>query len=129
MHLNPSFVRRFLVDTLIGAVLCGILATVAAFFGLETAHKVLIPLAFSAVLLGIAWRFGFAAGVLGSFVAAVIFAVFLFEPLGALQVTAGKAKASLMWMVLIGVPGSFYFAPTASELKRVAQQARQTRER
>jgi K+-sensing histidine kinase KdpD len=77
-----------------------------------------VPLAFTIVLLSIALLFGSRAGILGTVLAATIFAAFLFQPLGNLGVLDTSARSNLGWMLLIGVSFSFLFAPPTSRLHR-----------
>ncbi len=51
-----------------------------------------IPLAFIVVLFGLARWFGTAAGVLGSTIAAAIFALWLYAPLGSFNVASDEAR-------------------------------------
>lgn len=80
--------------------------------------RALVPLAFTIVLLLIAVLFGSRAGILGTVLAATIFAAFLFQPLGNLSVMDSSARSNLAWMLLIGVSFSFLFAPPTSGLHR-----------
>lgn len=80
--------------------------------------RTLVPLAFTIVLLLIAVLFGSRAGILGTVLAATIFAAFLFQPLGNLSVMDSSARSNLAWMLLIGVSFSFLFAPPTSGLHR-----------
>lgn len=80
--------------------------------------RALVPLAFTIVLLLIAVLFGSRAGILGTVLAATIFAAFLFQPLGKLSIMDNSARSNLAWMLLIGVSFSFLFAPPTSGLHR-----------
>lgn len=73
-----------------------------------------IPLIFIAILLVIAEIFGMRAGILGTIIAALIFAAFLFTPLGSLRVSSDTARANLGWMLLGGLAFSLLFAPPTS---------------
>lgn len=76
-----------------------------------------MPLAFSVFLLAIAVVFGMRAGVIGSVLAAVVFAAFLFSPIGSVRVSSETARSNLGWMLLIGVAFSFLFAPPTSSFR------------
>jgi K+-sensing histidine kinase KdpD len=76
------------------------------------------PLIFTAVLLVTAAIFGARAGILGTVLAALVFAGFLFGPLGSIQVANDSARANLGWMLLIGIGFSFLFAPPSSTIRR-----------
>ena len=107
-----------LMDAAIGGLIC-----VLAAVGLSAAAdghtwKNLVPLIFTAVLLLIAALLGARAGILGTLLAAVIFASFLFGPIGSIQVANESARANLGWMLLIGIGFSFLFAPPTSGMRR-----------
>src|SRR6185437_1126828 len=90
-------------DSLIGAALCAIGALAASSIASGHSWQSTVPLAFSVFLLAIAVLFGMRAGVIGSILAALVFAAFLFSPLGSVRVTSDAARANLGWMLLIGV--------------------------
>lgn len=107
-----------LMDAAVGGLIC-----VLAAVGLSAAAdghtwKNLVPLIFTAVLLLIAALLGARAGILGTLLAAVIFASFLFGPIGSIQVANESARANLGWMLLIGIGFSFLFAPPTSGMRR-----------
>ncbi|HEY1938032.1 MAG TPA: DUF4118 domain-containing protein [Candidatus Angelobacter sp.] len=106
------------MDAAVGGLIC-----VLAAVGLSAAAdghtwKNLVPLIFTAVLLLIAALLGARAGILGTLLAAVIFASFLFGPIGSIQVANESARANLGWMLLIGIGFSFLFAPPTSGMRR-----------
>lgn len=80
--------------------------------------EVWVPLAFSLVLLVIALWFGTRAGVLATLLAAVIFAVFLLNPLGSLRVAESTGRANLGWMLLAGLAFSLLLAPPTKSLRK-----------
>jgi K+-sensing histidine kinase KdpD len=107
-----------LMDTAIGGLLCALAA-----FGFSAAAgghtwMNLAPLIFTAVLLITAAIFGARAGILGTVLAALVFAGFLFGPVGSIQVANDSARANLGWMLLIGIGFSFLFAPPTSTIRR-----------
>ena len=73
-----------------------------------------IPLAFLAVVILVALRFGAMAGMLGSASAAVIFAFFLYCPAG-FGVEDPTARMNLAWLVLGGLACSYLLAPERPE--------------
>ncbi len=107
-----------MVDVAIGGALCS-LASVGMIAAAE-GHpwKNLAPLIFTVVLLATAVFFGARAGILGTVLAALFFATFLFGPTGSLTVTNDSARSNLGWMLLIGIGFSFLFAPPSSGLRR-----------
>jgi K+-sensing histidine kinase KdpD len=105
-------------DSLIGATLCAIAALVASSIAYGHSWETTVPLVFSLVLLIVAVIFGMRAGVFGSILAALVFAAFLFSPVGSVRVSSNAARSSLGWMLLIGVAFSFLFAPPTSTFRR-----------
>jgi K+-sensing histidine kinase KdpD len=107
-----------LMDAAIGGLLC-VLAAVGFSAAAEGhAWKNIAPLIFTSVLLLTAALFGARAGILGTVLAALVFAGFLFGPVGSIQVANESARANLGWMLLIGIGFSFLFAPPSSTLRR-----------
>lgn len=74
--------------------------------------RVFVPLAFVAVLVLIASRYGLVVAIIGSALTAIIFAHFLFSPLGNLQVESAAAKTNLAWMVLASIAVSYLLFPS-----------------
>lgn len=107
-----------LMDAAIGGVLGGIAAVVASTVAGGHAWKNIVPLVFTVVLLAIAALFGARAGILGTVLAALIFAAFLFGPTGSISVANESARNNLGWMLLIGIAFSFLFAPPTSGIRR-----------
>ena len=107
-----------LVDAAIGGLVCALAAV--AFSVAANGHewKTVAPLIFTSVLLLIAALFGARAGILGTVLAAMVFAGFLFGPVGSIHVADEAARANLGWMLLIGIGFSFLFAPPASTIRR-----------
>ena len=106
-----------LLDAAIGAAISGLSAIAAAAVAEGHPWKDMVPLVFTVVLLIIAGIFGFRAGVLGTVLAALVFAAF-FSPTGSLGVASDAARSNLGWMLLIGIVFSFLFAPPTSGLRR-----------
>jgi K+-sensing histidine kinase KdpD len=107
-----------LMDAAIGGLVCALAAV--GFSAAAEGHpwKNLVPLMFTGVLLLIAALLGVRAGILGTLLAAVVFASFLFGPVGSIQVANESARANLGWMLLIGIGFSFLFAPPTSGIRR-----------
>ena len=106
------------IDAAIGAALCVISAVVVCIVASGHTWKTLVPLMFTVVLLLNARLFGTRAGLLGTVLAALVFAGWLFSPAGSLQVASEPARANLSWMLLIGIGFSFLFAPPTSGFRR-----------
>jgi K+-sensing histidine kinase KdpD len=107
-----------LINAAIGAAISGVAAIVASALAQGHPWKDLVPLLFVIVLLVIAGLFGARAGIIGTVLAALIFASFLFAPSGSISVASDSARANLGWMLLIGIVFSFLFAPPTSGLRR-----------
>ena len=108
---------RQIVESLIGAVLCGIAASGMTVVAIGRSWEASVPLIFVAILLGISAIFGARAGILGSILAGAIFAAFLFQPSGSIHVNSDAARTNLAWMLMLGISFSFLFAPS-SRLRR-----------
>lgn len=105
-------------DPIVGALLCGASAGVATLVAGHSTWRVCVPLVFTLVLLLISLIFGARAGIIGTLLAAVVFAAFLFPPLGNISVMDNGARSNIAWMLLIGFAFSFLFAPPTSGLRR-----------
>ena len=104
--------------TLAGSFLCFVAALVTAAFANGRAWRADVPLLYSVVLLITALLFGSRAGVIGTVLSALVFATYLFNPLGNLRVASDAARSNLGWMLMIGIAFSFLFAPQKSSLRR-----------
>jgi len=109
---------RQMVDAGIGGLLCAIAAVGVTAGSAGRSWEVWAPLAFVVVLLLIAAVFGAPAGILGTILAAIIFANFLFTPLGSIHVGSQAARGNLAWMLLVGISYAFLFAPSNSAFRR-----------
>ncbi|HEY1528749.1 MAG TPA: DUF4118 domain-containing protein [Candidatus Angelobacter sp.] len=107
-----------LMDTAIGGLVCALAAVCLSAAAEGHAWNNLAPLVFTVVLLVIAAVFGARAGILGTVLAALIFAGFLFGPVGSIQIANDSARSNLGWMLLIGIGFSFLFAPPTSGIRR-----------
>lgn len=96
----------------IGALLCAILAAAVALMGENKPGKSVLPIWFLAVLMVAVFVFGSLAGILGTILSGIIFATYLFEPLGRLAVHETIQKNNLMWMVVIGLALSLFGRPS-----------------
>jgi K+-sensing histidine kinase KdpD len=105
-------------DALIGSLVCALGAGAASLIAGGYHWRVFVPLIFTFVLLLVALLFGARAGILGTLLAAMVFAAFLFQPLGRLHVVDNAARANLGWMLIIGMSFSFLFAPPDSGFRR-----------
>src|SRR5579859_2785581 len=74
-----------LMDAAIGAAITGLTAVGATLVAEAHPWKNLVPLFFTIVLLLVAALFGVRAGVIGTVLAALVFAAFLLSPTGSLN--------------------------------------------
>ena len=94
----------------------GLLLSLAAAFmvaGLfsHSELRLFVPLGFVFVLIVLAARFGLMVSVLGSLVAAVVFAHRLFPPLGSVGVEHTAVRENLGWMILAAIALSYLLFP------------------
>jgi K+-sensing histidine kinase KdpD len=101
-------------EFLVGGLVCALAALAASALAAGHSWQAWIPLLFSAILFLTALIFGAKAGLLGSVLAAVVFAMFLFSPIGKISVADQTARTNLGWMILTGIAFSFLFAPPRS---------------
>jgi K+-sensing histidine kinase KdpD len=104
--------------TLAGALACFMAAILTAVLASGRAWRADVPLLFTVVLLVASLLFGSRAGVIGTVLAALVFATYLFNPLGNLRVASDAARSNLGWMLMIGIAFSFLFAPAKPFLRR-----------
>lgn len=106
------------VDVIAGGAICATAAALASLIARGYHWRTIVPLVFTAVLLLVAFIFGSRAGLAGTAVAGVIFAMLLFHPLGRLGVSDDGARTNLGWMLMIGIGFSLLFAPPSSGLRQ-----------
>jgi K+-sensing histidine kinase KdpD len=94
------------VNLLVGTLSCAAAAASLIPFFRESSFKAFLPLLFLTIIVLIAIRFGNLAGILGTVVAAFLFAVFLFQPRQRLGVKDSTERSNLIWMVVGGVAAS-----------------------
>jgi K+-sensing histidine kinase KdpD len=93
--------------TLIGVMICAGSAGLMSFIFHGRGSRILLPVAFLAVVLLVSVRCGVAAGILGSTIGALIFATLLYAPLGSPLVANKAARSTLAWIVLGGLSISY----------------------
>jgi len=93
------------------SVLCAI--AIALIFS-QTHWKLAAPFLFAALLVVLAGRFGAMVSVVGSLLAAMIFALILFSPVHSLRVENESERATLAWMILLSVSLSYLLFPSRS---------------
>ncbi len=95
----------------VGVVLSTIAAFATARVFVNRPTRVFIPFAFIVVLIVLARTYGVLTSVIGSAITAVIFARFMYPPLGTLGVDSEVAKANLGWMMLCAITISYLLFP------------------
>jgi K+-sensing histidine kinase KdpD len=103
------------LNALIGCLACAICATLLILVTRGTPYRPMIPLFFIAVIVAVALRFGMIAVTLGSVLATMLFAYFLFTPIGSFRVQKGEARTNLVWMLLVGVPVGYFAWSTRAD--------------
>jgi K+-sensing histidine kinase KdpD len=86
-------------------------ALIAAGLFSHSAFRIFVPLGFVVVLLALAARFGVMVSVLGSLLAALVFAQRLYAPTGSVGVEQLAARENLAWMILAAVALSYLLFP------------------
>ena len=77
-------------------------------------NKGFVPLVFIAVLILLAYRYGLLVSVIGSAMSALIFARFLYAPVGDFGIENAAAKTNLGWMILGAVCVSYLLLPPSN---------------
>lgn len=118
--LDPQRYPRsiFIIDTAIGAAMCGIAAAALSLLLANVPGKPLLPLLFIIVLVAAALRYGVLSAILGSVMATMIFAYFLFVPVGSFTVKKGDARNNLAWMVVVGIPAAYFAWSTKADAQQ-----------
>jgi len=86
---------------------CAWSAALLTFVFRDLNSKAIVPIAFLAIVILVSMRCGIASGVLGSAIAALIFATFLYAPLGSPQIANKTARSNIAWLVLGGLSVSY----------------------
>jgi K+-sensing histidine kinase KdpD len=97
--------------TLTGLFLTLAAALIAAGLFSHSSFRLFVPFGFVFILIVLAARFGLIVSVLGSLVAAIVFAYRLYPPLGSLHAEQATARESLAWMILAAVALSYLLFP------------------
>lgn len=100
--LLPSCRLRQWGTCSLGTIACTIVAAGLIPIFNSSSLKSFLPLIFLLIIGLVAFRFGRAAGVLGTLASAFLFADYLFEPEG-LAVADPVAREHLIWMMIIGI--------------------------
>jgi K+-sensing histidine kinase KdpD len=100
------------LNVALGTVLSAILALLASVLCSRSNLRGLLPLAFMAVVLVLARRFGVTVSLTGSIAAAIVFAITLFAPARSIRIVDADARMSLGWMILGSVALSYLLYPS-----------------
>jgi K+-sensing histidine kinase KdpD len=76
--------------------------------------RYVVPFAFLIVVLALGAIYGRTVGILGSVIAALIFARFLYEPIGSVWIDQRAARSNIAWMLLTGVSLSYLLLPASA---------------
>ncbi|HTC94804.1 MAG TPA: DUF4118 domain-containing protein [Terriglobales bacterium] len=91
------------LDLVLGIGLCTAAASTLCLFLEKSPAKASAPIYFLVIVSLVAFRFGALAGMLGTIMAAAIFALFLFEPLRSLAVHNAHERNNLIYLIVFGV--------------------------
>lgn len=114
MHLT---LKRSLTTGL-GIVVCAWSAALLSLVFHGRQGKLLAPILLLVVVAMVAIRCGVVAGVVGSITAALIFAVYLYQPLGTPLISNNDARANLSWLVLGGLAFSYLLGQSSGGRER-----------
>lgn len=95
-----------------------VIASALIFLVRGTHRSMLVPIVFIVVIVLCARYFGLIAGILGSVVATIMFALFLFEPYGSLHVADHQALSNLGLLLFAGIALSYANAEDEEKIVR-----------
>jgi len=101
----------YTLQSTIGVAVSALCAIAVALVFSRTHWKLAAPFFFAAVLVLLASRFGAMVSILGSLLAAAIFAFLLFSPRHSFHVENEAERATLAWMILLSVSASYLLFP------------------
>jgi K+-sensing histidine kinase KdpD len=113
---SPRLLRALKPVALVGA--CGFAAWLVAFIAQDRSWRGIVPFAFLLVVWLAGLLGGRTVGILGSVVAALVFATQLYRPLGSVAVHDDSARSNLAWMLLAGIVMSYLLLPAATDRPR-----------
>lgn len=116
-HHRNSMKTKWLytLQSTLGIAVSALCAIAVALVFARSPWKLVAPFLFAAVLVLLASRFGALVSVVGSLLAALIFAYLLFAPMHSLQVENEGERASLAWMILLSISASYLLFPSRSD--------------
>jgi K+-sensing histidine kinase KdpD len=95
MRVIPRLVRFF-----VGVFICVVFALIAGIVFQHHNVDRALPLFFILLVVPVTIKFGPAAAIVGTILAAAIFAIWVFPPLGSFGVVDSAARSNLAWMIL-----------------------------
>jgi K+-sensing histidine kinase KdpD len=105
----------YTLQSTIGVAVSALCAIGVALIFSRTHWKLAAPFLFAAVLVLLASRFGAMVSVVGSLIAAMIFALLLFSPAHSLHIEDESERATLAWMILLSVSASYLLFPSRTD--------------
>lgn len=114
VYSRRGMLRRVL-QPVAGLILCSLLAAASAILFRQSSFRKWIPLLFLLFVVLVSKLLGRLAGVLGTCIAALIFAIFLFSPVGSWVVVDESARNTLGWMTLAGMVISHFLGRDLAE--------------
>jgi K+-sensing histidine kinase KdpD len=111
-HLRPY------LKTLLGVLICAWSAALMSFIFQGRSSRFILPVVFLGIVFLVSNRYGVSAGLLGSAVAALIFATFLYAPVGSPLIADKTARSTLGWLVLGGLTISYLLGSTTGGHER-----------
>lgn len=96
-------------------LLCAVAAWVVTLVKWEAPQQEIIPFVFLVFVLLLGALFGRTVGILGSVIAALVFAYSMYAPLGSFRVANQGARSGIGWMLLAGVTLSYLLLPSGSD--------------
>lgn len=100
------------INLAMGTLLSAVLAALLAFLFHRSTLRGFLPIAFIVVLVLLSRQFGFGVSLAGSLSAAIIFSLFLFQPVGSAHVESDTARMNIAWMILGAVAVSYLLYPS-----------------
>lgn len=101
-----------------GLLLCSAIALLVAILSEQLPWREMVPLGFVLVIMLLAARYGMIVSVFGSLAAALIFAYFLYPPLGSFSVASQGERGNLGWMMLSSIALSYLLLPSHARDKK-----------
>jgi K+-sensing histidine kinase KdpD len=99
-------------------LLCSLAAWGVSMVHWRASWRGFVPFGFLLLVLALGAMYGRTVGILGSVIAALVFAHSMYEPVGSLYVDQQAARSSLAWMLLAGVSLSFLLLPPSASHHR-----------